>query len=85
MMARLRIGHTVLTHKYVLDKEDPPKCQFCNDRLTIKHIIVNCPGLEQLRSSIGIATNIKEALADDKVKMEKILQFLQQANLTKQI
>ena len=85
MMTRLRIGHTLLTHKFILDKEDPPKCMYCNDRLTIKHIIVNCPGLDHVREKIGIANSMKEALADDKDSSDKIIQLLQQIGLMKQI
>jgi len=35
---RLRIGHTDLTHSYVIDHTDPPRCTNCHTSLTFKHI-----------------------------------------------
>ena len=42
VLARIRIGHTHLTHCFLLKKEDPPKCIACDCRLTVKHIFVEC-------------------------------------------
>ncbi|GBN70457.1 hypothetical protein AVEN_228020-1 [Araneus ventricosus] len=38
MLTRLRIGHTRLTHKYLLFAESPTICRHCGDILTVKHI-----------------------------------------------
>jgi len=38
----LRIGHTYLTHSYLLMDEDPPVCIPCNSLLTTEHILTNC-------------------------------------------
>ena len=39
---RLRIGHTYLTHSYLLKDEDPPICIPCNSLLTVEHILISC-------------------------------------------
>jgi len=43
---RMRIGHTLLTHQYLMKKEDPPMCASCGTQLTIKHIISDCLSFE---------------------------------------
>ena len=41
ILARLRIGHTYVTHSYVLKGEET-KCIPSNEPLTVKHILVDC-------------------------------------------
>lgn len=43
---RLRIGHTRLTHGYLMAKEQPIQCEICNTLLTVKHIITQCTKYE---------------------------------------
>lgn len=50
--ARIRLGHTRLTHSYLLNKENKPKCQSCNSFLTVLHILKQCPDYEPERSRI---------------------------------
>ena len=42
VLTRLRIGHTRLTHSYLLQREEQPVCIGCNEPLTVKHILVDC-------------------------------------------
>jgi len=39
---RLIIGHTHLTHSYLLNKEQPPNCNYCKSLLTVEHILTSC-------------------------------------------
>jgi ribonuclease HI len=39
---RLRIGHSHLTHNYLLKKEQAPVCQPCNAPLTVEHMLISC-------------------------------------------
>lgn len=39
---RFRIGHTTLTHGYLMAIEEPLMCQTCAIRLAIKHIPIEC-------------------------------------------
>ena len=42
-LTRLRIGHTNLTHSYLMGRGlDPPICDKCNVRITVKHTLVEC-------------------------------------------
>ena len=40
VMARLHIGHSFLTHYFLLKGEEPPVCIGCDKRLTIEHILL---------------------------------------------
>ena len=44
-LAQLRIGHTWLTHSYLLRSEPQPKCDLCGEILTVKHILIDCNDL----------------------------------------
>jgi len=44
LLNRLRIGHSRLTHSYLLSDDDPSTCQSCGIPLTVKHI----SGISQL-------------------------------------
>ena len=49
ILARLRIGHSYITHSYLLKGEEEPQCIPCNALLTIKHILVDCVDLAPIR------------------------------------
>jgi len=38
---RLRIGHTRLTHSYLLSGNDQPTCSTCGHPLTVRHILLD--------------------------------------------
>ena len=53
---RLKIGHTRLTHEYLISREERPYCEDCLVPLTIKHLLIECPSFNMERSSFGIQT-----------------------------
>ena len=42
VLARLRIGHTRITHSYLFNREDQPYCFGCNTPFTVKHFLLDC-------------------------------------------
>ena len=76
---RLKIGHTSLTHKYILTQNDKPFCVGCNTDLTIKHILTNCTEFNTERKKYYKCTKIKDIF--DIVEPTKILQFTKEINL----
>ena len=42
VLCRTRIGHSHLTHSYILRKDPPPQCEHCQCTLTVRHILVEC-------------------------------------------
>ncbi|GBN59803.1 putative RNA-directed DNA polymerase from transposon X-element [Araneus ventricosus] len=43
LITRLRIGHTRFTHLHLLFGEEPPMCSSCNCRMSVRHILLECP------------------------------------------
>ena len=46
---RLHIGHSYLTHSFILRKEEAPVCVACNAAITVKHILIECVDLLGIR------------------------------------
>ncbi|MPD01422.1 hypothetical protein E2C01_096949 [Portunus trituberculatus] len=49
LLARLRIGHTYLTQRYLLTRNRQPYCDDCLVPLTVRHLLVECSSLTDLR------------------------------------
>ena len=80
VLARLRIGHSYLTHSYLLKRgEDPPECVFCQEPYTIKHILLDCADLIIVRHQYFNADSLKNLF--DNVPVHKILDFLKAINI----
>ena len=65
VLSRLRIGHTLTTHGHLMEGSAPPLCPHCGEGVTVKHILVECPGTERQRisfygtSTVTLATILK--------------------------
>jgi hypothetical protein len=46
---RLRVGHSHLTHSYLLKKEQAPISESCLVPLTIEHVLISCSEYSVLR------------------------------------
>ena len=49
VLNRLHIGHFYLTHSFILRKEEAPVFVACNVVLTVKHILMECADLLEIR------------------------------------
>ena len=49
VLDRLHIGHSYLTHSFILRKEEAPVCVACNAVITVKHILIEFAGLLEIR------------------------------------
>lgn len=41
LLARLRTGHTKITHEYLIKKTVSPSCTICNKLVTVQHLLLN--------------------------------------------
>ena len=48
-MNRLHIGHSYLTHSFILRKEEASVCVACNAVITVKHILIECADSLEIR------------------------------------
>ena len=53
VLNRLHIGHSYLSHSFILRKEEAPVCDACNTVLTVKHIMIECADLLEVRKNIS--------------------------------
>ena len=49
VLNRLYIGHSYLSHSFILRKEEAPVCVACNTVITVKHILIECADLLEIR------------------------------------
>ncbi|KXZ75705.1 hypothetical protein TcasGA2_TC031951 [Tribolium castaneum] len=60
---RLRLGHTRLTQEYHLKKVDPPTCCYCEGRLTVRHILLECPKYHDIRNEANFPNRMEDILS----------------------
>ncbi|GBO06984.1 putative RNA-directed DNA polymerase from transposon BS [Araneus ventricosus] len=48
-LTRLRIGHTLFTHKHLIFGERAPVCPTCHQNFTVHHILIECPSFKSHR------------------------------------
>ncbi|MPC32571.1 hypothetical protein E2C01_025886 [Portunus trituberculatus] len=63
LLARLRIGHTYLTQRYLLIRDPQPYCDDCLVPLTVRHLLVECPSLTTLVTTPLPLPSVKLTLA----------------------
>jgi len=77
---RLKIGHSRLTHPYLLSGEDQPTCTKCDTVLTVKHILLDCPELWDVRLKPSSLKDIFES-----VDNQNIIGFIKDARFYHQL
>ena len=76
---RCRMGHSRLTHEFLLKGEPPPECIPCNCPLTIKHLLIECVDFNDVRQRLYQVPSLQDLFKT--VKPEVILEFLKAAVL----
>jgi ribonuclease HI len=76
VLHRTRIGHTHLTHCFLLKGEDQPQCNSCNSALTVRHILLDCPHLQNARKKYFNVGSLSELFSH--FSAFNILNFLQE-------
>ena len=95
VLSRLRIGHTRLTHGYLMYGETPPMCLRCDVQLSVMHILVECPHLGAQRNrafpflnqSDPTNCSLRNILAQNSKNFsaENVFKFLKDLNIFRQI
>ena len=79
LINRVRIGHTYMSHKYLLHGEEKPFCIPCNEILTVKHILIDCVEFMHIRDRYFNVKTMKELIND--VGIDILLRFISEAGL----
>ena len=82
MLCRLRIGHTFATHRYLLCREERPRCPHCAETLTVRHVLVSCRRLdaERVRFFGSCVLSLRKLLDDDSEVIPQVFCFLANAH-----
>ena len=86
VLTRLRIGHTLATHAFLfsLDKT-PPRCDTCNEVITVKHILLHCRKYRRSRRRLALEDSISKVLGDDFKEIDKLFAFLKEIDVLRSI
>jgi len=76
LLNRLRINHTRLTHFFLLSGDDLLECGTCGCPLTVKHILIECVDLKDVRNKHFVASSIKDLF--DNIEAYKITDFIKE-------
>ena len=83
VLARLGLGHTRVSHSYLLQGEEQPQCIGCDAPYTVCHFLLECGDFAQVRNNCFHVDNIKELFQD--IHIDSIMTFLRQINLFNKI
>ena len=83
ILHRIRIGHTRLTHGYLMEGGrygNPPLCRFCSlTQISIKHLLLDCSRFREIRSHHFDASCMQDLF--DRINPVNIIGFLLEAKL----
>nr|CAI5831681.1 unnamed protein product [Callosobruchus analis] len=79
IIARLRIGHTRLTHSHILLNTRAPRCETCRCQLSVAHILFECPAFAAARQQLMLPNNLTECLED--AHMKNLIMYLKSIRL----
>ena len=60
VLARLRLGHTRVSHSYLLQGEEQPQCVGCDAPFTVRLFLLECGDFAQVRNNCSHVDNMKE-------------------------
>ena len=70
-------------HSFLLTGDDLPECGACQCPLTVKHILVECVDLKDVRNKHFVASAIKDLF--DNIEAHKIIDFIKETRFYKQL
>ena len=84
ILTRLRVGHSYLTHRYLMAggaERQAPICSSCHEVISIKHILIDCPLFNNARrSNLLLGRSFMDILGED-APIGRICKFLKEINL----
>lgn len=81
ILSRLRIGHTKITHEFLLKNEPRPTCHVCSTPIDVGHIILDCPLYEEGRIRNNLPDSLERALGPYPENTRRVVKFLQDNEL----
>ena len=94
IITRLRIGHTKMTHQYLMEQGPQPYCGDCLVPLTVEHLLAECPSHSDIRNQIypecvnkgpGYTMKIMLEESNDSFDIERIMRYLRETGTVDEI
>ena len=91
ILCRLRIGHSRLTHGFLMSGDPPPYCEDCLVPLTIRHLLIECPSLEEKRRhhlsgcQDGEGNFLLIKVLGEECNIDNLFNFIEEAGLMNEI
>ena len=87
VLARLRLGHTNITHVYLMQGQtEPPECDRCRVTITVNHLLLECRKYVTIRNKYFRNPTQSDMLAEsNEFSIDKIVLYLKETNLFHQI
>ena len=82
VLTRCRIGHTRITHSHLLKREQP-FCIPCNETFTVKHFLLDCHDLTNIRTRFFNVQNLHELFTN--IPSALIINYLRETGLFQKI
>ena len=79
ILSRLHIGHTYVTHSFLLKNEDPPWCFCCDAPFTVEHFLTECSDLVLPRNQCFNSNSLTVIFKE--VSLNNLFCFLKSVNL----
>ena len=73
VLTRPHIGHAIITHSYLIKREDQPLCISCNKPFTVKHFLIDCFELANVRRHFFHTNDMRQLFQN--VPADNILMF----------
>lgn len=80
-LCRVRIGHTRLTHNFLMEGTGQPYCEYCIVPLSIYHIVLECPNYEDERQIFENTINLS-AIFERQRRTRRIMDFFKKHKYT---
>lgn len=74
-LTHLRIGHCLLTHSFLLRREDPPFCDARGVHISVRHILTDCILYRDAMAEAQIDGDLPCILANAKTSVSRVLKF----------
>ena len=85
ILTRLRIGHTYMTHNFILEGSSAPVCAHCDRLLSVEHILVRCLKFVNQRRRYHLDDKSVADILGDDLEIDSLVGYLQAIGLFNEI
>ena len=79
VLTRLHIGHSKITHSFIFEGTDAPWCHACDSPMTIRHILLDCADLHEIRLKHFESRSLRDVFTN--VSNKAVFSFLKEINI----